>query len=179
MLLWAFDEVVLCRPWRWRSLFLFHVLPLCSVSADSALMMLPLLPTGHYHGSEGIEIAGTQSHRLLHDGSRRRREVADGPSGSFETHVSNTFSPPIFFPLFFFFIPSRQSFLISLRHDISLMARILFNQPLGGTLRATLPPPIRCLSSRWSSLPKPKACSLLRTRSWDGLFYVRLLWLPR
>ena len=52
---------------------------------------LSLLPTGHYHGSEGIEIVGSQSHRLLHDGSGRRREVADGPSGSFETNVSRIF----------------------------------------------------------------------------------------
>ena len=45
------------------------------------------LPPGHNHGSEGTEIVGTQSHRLLHHGSRRWRETADGPSGSIETHV--------------------------------------------------------------------------------------------
>lgn len=47
------------------------------------------LATGHYHGSERIEILGTQSHSLLHHGSRRRWKIADGPSGSIETYVKN------------------------------------------------------------------------------------------
>lgn len=54
--------------------------------------LFPLVLTGHYHGSEGIEVLGSQPDRLLHHGSGRRREIADGPSGSFETYVGDTIS---------------------------------------------------------------------------------------
>lgn len=48
----------------------------------------PSLPAGCHHGGAGSEVSGPQPHRVLHHGSWRWGETADGPGWSLKANVS-------------------------------------------------------------------------------------------
>lgn len=50
-------------------------------------------PVGGDYGGSGFEVAGTQPHRVLHNGGGRWTEATDGPGRGFQTNVGQ----PIFF----------------------------------------------------------------------------------
>lgn len=94
---------------------------------------LPLIDSGD--GGSRAQLFASQSHRLLHDGSGRRRQAANGPRRSREANVWNW---QHYFPEF-----------TSIRLNFHIT---------DGILRATFPLNIPCLLSKWNCMLRIQEC---------------------